>query len=99
MPDTTARPLVLGRRDPSAHVETLASHGLISVALFGVEGRPATFVPFTPDEARRLGIALICAADQAEETYPPTKPIRGERRIVAVGRGDHVTWHDEALMA
>ena len=35
MPDTTARPLVHGKRDPGSRVETLATHGLVMIALLG----------------------------------------------------------------
>jgi hypothetical protein len=95
MPDTTARPLVHGKHDPGSRVETLATHGLVMIALLGVEGHVATFVPFTPDEARRLGIALVCAADQADETAPPTRTVQGERTLIGAGKmsaGELVWW-------
>ena len=56
MPDRVARPMAPG-------VVLLASYDRR-----GEQTERFRAVCLTPDEARRLGIALVCAADRAEET-------------------------------
>ena len=71
MPDRIARPMTPGvDRDPEAYLCAAQGDQAVLLASYGRRGGQTDCfraVCITPDEARRLGIALVCAADRAEE--------------------------------
>ena len=86
MPDSIAHPIVNGRTNPATRAEAFGSCGLVMLAVVNVGNAPLTLTAFTPDEARRLGIALMCVADEADSGPEPPPSPHGERRMVAAGR-------------